>query len=437
MTVSDQYHFEFASVMQNLKTSPTLEINERVKEMWADGQHVYHFGFGESRFPVHPKLQTALADNAHQKSYLPGRGLMELREQIASFYSKQFGMTASAEQVIVGPGSKALLYAAQMALDGALILPTPAWVSYEPQARLLNKPVYHIAAAPEDGYALTVDSLRQTIEQVMEENKILLITSPNNPTGHMFDAEFLAELAVYCRQENIIVLSDEIYSLVPHGDKPHLSIAQFYPEGTIVFGGLSKYLSLGGWRLGVAIVPEGENGRFLLNHLNAIASETWSTPTAPVQYAAITAYGDDSDITDYIAECAAIHAARSQHLWSWLVELGINCPQPDGSFYMFPNFDRWREPLAERGVQTSLDLARYLLEKYKIATLPGSAFGAPERDLSLRVATSYVDMETDEAANAILTAWRRGEETAVFMTESHPQMNAAIGQFKQFIVDLT
>jgi len=84
-----------------------------------------------------------------------------------------------------------------------------------------------------------------------------------------------------------------------------------------------------------------------------------------------------------------------------------------------------------------LDLARYLLEKYKIATLPGSAFGAPERDLSLRVATSYVDMETDEAANAILTAWRRGEETAVFMTESHPQMNAAIGQFKQFIVDLT
>ncbi|MCP4359937.1 MAG: aminotransferase class I/II-fold pyridoxal phosphate-dependent enzyme [Chloroflexi bacterium] len=441
MKTTSQSPIHFSPVMQNLKTSPTLAINERVQELWAEGEQVYHFGFGESRFPVHPKMQAALAANAHQKSYLPGRGLPALREQIAAFYSVQLGMAVSSEQVIVGPGSKSLMYALRMALDGALILPTPAWVSYAPQSHLLNRPVYRIPASPRDGYALTMDAVQETVEQVAEEAKILLITSPNNPTGHMFEAAFLSELADFCRQEGIVVLSDEIYSLVPHGQKPHISLVRYYPEGTIVLGGLSKYLSLGGWRLGVGILPKSEDGRILMQNLHAIASEIWSTPTAPVQYAALTAYSDDPDIANYIAECAAIHAARTQHLWSWLVELGISCPQPEGGFYLISNFDRWREPLAQRDVHTSLDLAKYLLDNYHIATLPGSAFGTPERDLSLRIATSYVDMETDEAAEKILEVWRQEATSSTregeqFMTQNHPHMAAAISRFQQFIQDL-
>lgn len=422
--------------LQNLVPSPTLRMNERVNQLWAEGQQVFHLGFGESRFPVHPKLQSALAANAHQKSYLAGQGLAALREQIAAFYSQQLQRPVSAAQVIVGPGSKALIYALQMALDGDLILPTPSWVSYAPQAELLGKRVHFVPATPEDGYALRLEALAATVAGAAAGQKILLLNSPNNPTGRMLDAPFLVELAALCRREQVVVLSDEIYGLVPHGHKPHVSLAQFYPEGTVVLSGLSKHLSLGGWRLGVALVPEGENGRFLLQQLRAIASEIWSTPTAPVQYAACLAYSDDPELVAYVAECAQLHAARTQHLWSWLNEWGIRCPQPDGAFYLFPNFDRWREPLAKRGVHTSDDLADYLLETYQIATLPGSGFGVAPHELSLRLATSYVDMETDEKAAGLLAAARQMGDPARLMAVEQPMLAEVIGRLQQFVQGL-
>lgn len=422
--------------LQRLDPSPTLRINERVGQLWAEGKQVFHLGFGESRFPVHPKLQVALAANGHQKSYLAGQGLAMLREQIAEFYSQQHQLSISPEQVIVGPGSKALIYALQMALAGDLILPTPSWVSYAPQAGMLGKRVHFATATPENGYELRLEAVAEAVAEAAPGQKILLLNSPNNPTGRMLDAPFLTELAALCRREEVIVLSDEIYGLVPHGHKPHLSLARFYPEGTVILGGLSKHLSLGGWRLGVAVVPEGENGRFLLERLRAIASEIWSTPTAPVQYAACLAYSNDTDLTNYIAECAQLHAARTQHLWSWLNELGVRCPQPDGGFYLFPNFDRWREPLAQRGVHTSDDLADYLLETYQIATLPGSGFGVPPHELSLRLATSYVDMETDEKAERLLAAAREVGDTARLMEIDQPMMAAVIGRLQQFVESL-
>ncbi|MCA9998493.1 MAG: pyridoxal phosphate-dependent aminotransferase, partial [Anaerolineales bacterium] len=309
-------------------------------------------------------------------------------------------------------------------------------VSYAPQAGMLGKRVHFVAAMPEDGYELRLEAVAEAVAVAAPGQKVLLINSPNNPTGRMLDAPFLAELAELCRREQVIVLSDEIYGLVPHGHKPHLSLARFYPEGTVILGGLSKHLSLGGWRLGVAVVPEGENGRFLLQRLRAIASEIWSTPTAPVQYAACLAYSNDSDLDDYVAECAQLHAARTQHLWSWLNELGTRCPQPDGGFYLFPNFDRWREPLAQRGVHTSDDLANYLLETYQIATLPGSGFGVPLHELSLRLATSYVDMETDDKAEQLLAAARKTGNAGQLRDSDQPMMAAVIGRWQQFVESL-
>ncbi|MEZ4663816.1 MAG: aminotransferase class I/II-fold pyridoxal phosphate-dependent enzyme, partial [Caldilineaceae bacterium] len=374
------------ALQHKLEPSPTLRINELVNQMWAQGHEVYHLGFGESRFPVHPKIQQALADNAHQKSYLAGQGLEALREQIARFYTNHLGMNVAARQIMVGPGSKALIYALQMALDAALILPTPSWVSYAPQAELLGRPVIQMHATPADQYEFTLAALDEAAAQSPKAQKILIINSPNNPTGQMLRPELLQELAAYCREKQILVLSDEIYALTPHGHAPHVSLASYYPEGTVVLGGLSKHMSLGGWRLGVAVLPDTADGALLVRAARVVAGEIWSTPSAPVQYAAITAYSDDAELASYVRECAAIHAIRTQHLWSWLVELGIPCAQPDGAFYMFPNFDHLRQPLAAAGVQTSDDLARYLLAEHRIATLPGTAFGAPAHDLSLRLA---------------------------------------------------
>lgn len=422
------------SVSHDAVLSPTLQINEQVGSMWAAGEKVFHMGFGESRFPVHPKLQAALAENSHRKDYLPVQGLPALREAIAAYDGRFLQMPIDPAQVIVGPGSKILLFALQMALDGDLFLPTPTWVSYAPQARLLGKRVHFIEATSENGYALTIEALEVALRKTNNIWKILLITSPNNPTGCMLDLAFLEELALYCRQNNIIVISDEIYAQVPHGMQSHVSLSRFYPEGTVVVGGLSKHLSLGGWRLGKAIIPLEQPD--LMPALRTIASETWSTPSGPVQYAAITAYSDDADIEAYIAECAQIHATRTQYVWNMLEELGVACQQPQGGFYMMPNFDRWREPLAAQGVTTSNHLANYLLKQYHIATLPGTAFGVPEGELSLRLATSYLDMETDAAAGKVLGAWRQGIEPETFIEAHHPQLGRALALFQSFISDL-
>ena len=417
----------------HLKPSPTLFINERVTQLWAEGKTVYHLGFGESRFPVHPKLNAALAANIQQTSYLPTQGLPALRTAIADFYTKQMKLPTTAAQVIVASGSKPLLWALQMALDADLILPTPSWVSYAPQARLLQRTVHYIPANAADGYALTLDALDQTVRQSSNPSKLLLLNSPNNPGGWMIEPSQLAEICNYCRQHNILIGSDEIYALTAHGNRPHVSPAHYYPEGTVVFGGLSKHLSLGGWRLGVAVLPAGESGDLLMRGMKVIAGEIWSSPAAPIQYAAVAAYQEDAEITDYIATCAKVHAVRTQHLWSWLVEFGIPCPEPQGAFYLFPNFDPWKEALAAKGVHTSDDLASHLLEEYQIATLPGKAFGVPAHELSLRLATSYVDMESEEKAAHLLAAWQTNPNPQQLMEEHHPVMQETIRRFGAFI----
>jgi aspartate aminotransferase len=430
-------NFQLAPAFRQQTTlSPTLQINERVQALWAAGQPVYHLGFGESRFPVHAKILTALQANAQQQSYLAGQGLPALRNAVAAFYSCQWQSTISPSQIIVGPGSKSLIFAAQMALDAELLLPTPSWVSYGPQAKLLGRAVRMIPASAADEYALTVDALDQTVQQSTAPTKLLILNSPCNPTGQMLAPELVKALADYCRQQGIVVLSDEIYALTAHGHRPHVSIAQHYPEGTITLGGLSKHLSLGGWRLGVAVLPETPAGKALMQAMRIAAGEIWSTPSAPVQYAAVTAYSDDPEISAYIQECTQLHAIRTQYIWSWLVELGIPCAQPDGAFYLFPNFETWRSQLAARGVHTSPDLATYLLEQHQIATLPGTAFGLPPEALSLRLASSYLDMETAEKAETLLAVYRTTPNPETLMEAHHPQTNQALQHLRQFITSL-
>jgi len=422
-----------AAVRDKIAPSPTLYINERVAERWAAGETVYHLGFGESRFPVHPKIQAALRDHVDKKSYLAGLGLHELREAVAQFTSRKLGLAIEPTQIIIGPGSKPLYFILQMALEADLYLPTPSWVSYGPQAQLLHKSVYQIPAAADAGYPLTIDAIDATMRQQQNPAKILLLNSPNNPTGQMFTPEFLAQLADYCRANGVIVLSDEIYSLVPHGHREHVSIARYYPEGTVVLGGLSKHLSLGGWRLGMAVLPPTPAGEALMRALRIIASELWSSPTGPVQYAAMTAYNEDDEIDAYIDECAQIHAIRTQYLWQQLTDLGVPCARPDGGFYVFPTFNKWREPLAKLGISSSPALANYLLETYQLSSLPGTAFGVDEGDLSLRLASSYLDMETDEQAQALLDTYRSNADPVALMADHHPNTLAAVQRLQRFI----
>jgi aspartate/methionine/tyrosine aminotransferase len=432
------FRFSRAGI-RGLKVSATLSMNDRVREMWASGQHVYHLGFGESRFPVPAKLAEALGAHAQQRSYLPALGIPALRETIAEFYQRKFQMAVSPNQVVVGPGSKSLLYGLVMALGEELILPQPSWVSYAPQAHLLGKPVLWVSMRPECDYCIEIDLLREEMEQDKEEwgnPEVLILNSPHNPTGTMIPPATVQALADFAREEQLMVLSDEIYALVAHGRIPHSSVAHYYPEGTVVLGGLSKHLSLGGWRLGVAILPAGRTGEALRRALQNIAGSIWSCVAAPVQYAALVAYSNDPEIDSYVDLCTRMHAIRTSYLYRRIVEAGIPCVEPSGAFYTYPSFDRWKKPLAGLGVKSSDDLAVHLLEKYELATLPGSAFNSPAKELVLRLSSSYLDAGTDEKAAHLVDAFLEDPDPERFIENHHPQLREAATRLAEFIQDL-
>jgi len=425
--------------LRGLKVSATLSLNERVRELWEAGRDVYHLGFGESRFPVHPKIARALQDNVHQRSYLPALGTRELRETIAEFYQHKFQMPISRDQVVTGPGSKSLLYALLLSLGEEVILPQPSWVTYGPQAHLLGKPVLWVPTRAEDDYHLEVDLLRHKMEEDKEDwgnPEVLVVNSPHNPTGTMLPPHKVKALADFAREEQLMVLSDEIYALIAHSQTPHVSIAHYYPEGTVVLGGLSKHLSLGGWRFGVAILPAGRTGEALRRALQNIAGSIWSCVAAPVQYAALVAYSNDPEVNEYIDQCTRMHGVRTRYLYDSLVEAGIPCAEPQGGFYVFPSFKKWKEPLAARGIYTCEDLATYLLENYELATLPGSAFACRPQELCLRLSSSYMDAGTDKKAVALVETFKEDPDPNRFIENHHPRLREAASRIAQFVADL-
>ena len=419
--------------------SPTLGINEHVRALRADGMRIHHLGFGESPFPAPPRLVEALAAHAGAKDYLPVAGLPALREAVAAHQERLTGHDPAAFDVLIGPGSKPLLFAIQMAIPGDLLLPVPSWVSYAPQAALLGRGV---VPAPtrldDDGYHVDPEALAATITAARREGRVpskLLLNSPNNPAGLAIDEDEIAALTEVCRREDVVLIADEIYGRVAY-DGRYRSAGPVFPEGTIVTSGLSKHLSLGGWRLGVALVPKAREGLFAT--LCHIASETWSCVCTPAQHAAVEAYAGHPDIEAHVADCTAIHAIVNRHLAAGLRELGIDCPAPQGGFYCWPDFTA---RLAHRYGRSD-ELARALFDEARIAALPALSFGEPEERLALRLAACDYDGEAAlERFRARSGAARRAERSeseragddARFVSEAAPEIDAALEAFGRFL----
>ncbi len=425
--------------LKGLKPSPTLTMNDRIQEMRASGREIYHLGFGEARFPVHPKIAQALRENVQQRSYLPALGLPALRQEIAGFYTRHFDLPVTAAQVVIGPGSKSLLYAMLAALDGDIIMPTPAWSSYEDLATLTERPILEVPTDVDANYQINFDRIDAAITAVSQEWRrpdMLLVTTPHNPTGTVLSAANVQEMADFARERELMILSDEIYSMVTFDGLTHTSPAHYYPEGTIIFGGLSKHMSLGGWRFGVAILPPGAAGEALARAVQAIAGCVWSCVAAPVQHAAMVAYSDDPDIEAYIRSCTQMHAVRTHFLYEALIEFGLPCPEPAGAFYLYPSFAKWREPLAARGVHSCRDLSLYLLDNYEIATLPGAIFGDDPQTLSLRLSTSFMDAETDEQAHNLVAAFNADSNPDHFIQNHHPRLREVTTRLAAFVTEL-
>ncbi len=369
----------------SLQESATLAINQQAMNLRSRGEEVFHFGFGQAPFPVPQTLKEALIRNAGENRYLPTQGLQELREAVAGFYRSQFSLNYSAGNIIVGPGSKELIFQLIYLVEGTLLIPAPSWVSYGPQAALRGKKIKTVATKREKSYKLQPEELDRACYELGQTQKLLILNNPNNPTGAVYSAEELEALADICRAYNVLVISDEIYAMINFTGKPQASIANYYPEGTVISGGLSKSFSAGGYRLGIMLVPD--QLQIIMDSLKSLASETYSCVSAPIQHAAIEAYGNFSPLEDFILRSCEIYKTASLYLHRRFLAMSLNCPRPEGAFYLFPDFEPFREKLRNRKILTGVALTETLLTESRVALLPGSAFCFPASNLGVRVAS--------------------------------------------------
>lgn len=378
--------------LAGLTTSATIAIQQLCRELSSQGRQIFRLGLGQSPFPVPAPVVRALQENAHQKDYLPVKGLPELRQILTEHHMREFGIDCTTEDIIVGPGSKELMFILQIVYDGEIIIPMPAWVSYLPQARIVGRPVNSIMTTYDSGWKITPEQLDSICRLDPTRARLLILNYPSNPTGQTYSRDELEALSEVCRKYKLLVLSDEIYAKTTY-DRSHQSLVTIYPEGTIFSGGLSKWCGAGGWRFGLFVVPS--SATWLSDAMATVASETYTSTSAPIQYAAMSAFTPNPLMDIYVEQCRAILAKLSETVMEMLNVLEIKVHSPQGGFYVFPDFEPYRERLRRSDILTSRDLCQRLLADTGVAVLPGSDFGRVAEDLTVRIA--FVDFDGSQA----------------------------------------
>ena len=363
--------------IKNLDLSATLKINEISKNLEKEGKKIIKFGFGQSPFPVPDSIVEELKKNAHQKSYLPIQGLDDLREAISNYESKKKNRNISPEQIIVGPGSKELMFLLHISFDGDIILPIPSWVSYKPQSIIAENKFHWIETSAENNWYPSAENLEKLVIKNKEKNYLLIFNSPNNPSGQV--SKNLKEISGIVKKYKIIVLSDEIYSELTFNEN-YESISNFCPEKVIVSNGLSKWCGAGGWRLGYFVIPSELNK--LKNSMKVLASETFSAVSAPIQFAAISAF--KLDHKNYIIKSKRILKGIGEYIYNNLNSNNVIMNKPMGGFYLMPEF-------TNKTFNTSAEMCTDLLNKKGVAILPGSDFGFSVKKMISRL--SYTDFD--------------------------------------------
>ncbi len=364
-------------IVKNLEPSSTLKINEISRQLEEKGEKIFKFGFGQSPFQVPTDVVNELKDNAHQNKYLPMQGLAELRRSVANYTSAKKNYDYSPDNVVIGPGSKELMFLLHVIFDGEIILPIPSWVSYAPQAIIGRNKIKMLQTKRENNWFPTGSEIEEIILKNKKKNYLLFLNSPNNPSGQI--CENLEEISEVMKKYNLIILSDEIYSELSFNNN-YKSISNFCPEKTIISTGLSKWCGAGGWRLGYFIIPE--NLKIIKDTLNVLASETFSAVSAPIQYAAIQAYKGDHN--NYIKSSREILKAVGNYAYENLSSNKVLINKPQGGFYLMPEF-------ISAKFNSSSEMCKNILETTGVVLLPGSDFGFDKKRMLARL--SFTDFD--------------------------------------------
>ena len=361
--------------VKDLKPSSTLKINEISKQLEEKGEKIFKFGFGQSPFEIPKNIVDELKNNAHQNKYLPMQGLDQLRRSVAKYISNRKNYNYNADHVVIGPGSKELMFLLHVIFDGEIILPIPSWVSYAPQAIIGRNKIQMLQTKRENNWFPTGSEIEKIILKDKSKNYLLFLNSPNNPSGQI--CENLEEISEVAKKYNLLILSDEIYSELSFSEN-YRSISDFCPEKTIISTGLSKWCGAGGWRLGYFIIPD--NLKNIKKTLNVLASETFSAVSAPIQYAAIQAH--EGDYNDYLRLSKKILQAVGNYVYENLNSNKILISKSQGGFYLMPEFQGAK-------FDSSSEMCKKILEISGVALLPGSDFGFDKKKMLARL--SFTD----------------------------------------------
>jgi aspartate aminotransferase len=355
--------------------SATMAIDARQKAMARDGLPVLSFGAGEPDFATPPSIAqagiSAIAEGRTKYTAVPG--IPELRAAIAARMRADLDLHYSADQIIVTNGAKEALYNACQALlapGDEVIVPAPYWVSYEAQIRLAGAVPVIVPTEEQDGFRLRPDRLERALTP---QTRLLILNSPTNPTGAVYSADDLRALGEVLGPTEVGVLSDEIYQRISyHGPAPSFAsaVGDLF-DRTIVINGASKAYSMTGWRIGYAAGPLE-----VIRAMGKVQSHSTSNAASISQYAAVEAFHGPQDTVDAMVEA---FRERRDAIVSLLNGIpGVRCRVPEGAFYAFPNVQGvLGKTLQGHHIETSLDLATYLLETAYVATVPGEAFGMP------------------------------------------------------------
>ncbi|MES2201966.1 MAG: pyridoxal phosphate-dependent aminotransferase [candidate division FCPU426 bacterium] len=375
----------------SIQASPTLAITAKANQMKAEGKDVVGFGAGEPDMDTPDFIKNAGIE-AIQKGftkYTASAGIMDLRKAIAEKLGRENSIAVEASQVVVSNGAKHSIANVCLALldeGDEVIIPAPYWVSYPEIVKMAGgKPVI-LETDEDNGFRVPPKMLERAIG---DKTKLVILCSPSNPTGAMYDREQLSELAAVLEKKDVFVLSDEIYEKLVYGGAKHVSIASLSPAmlaKTITVNGMSKAYSMTGWRIGYAAGPAA-----VMKAIDNIQSHGASNPASMSQKAALAAIrGDGADVERMRVE---FEKRRDLMIAGLNAIEGISCLKPDGAFYAFPNVSRhFGKSFGGKPISNSTDFAAQLLEAEQVAVVPGADFGSPDH-IRLSYATDLASIQ--------------------------------------------
>jgi len=358
-----------------IKPSPTLTVSNLAKQMKAEGIDVINFGVGEPDFdtPDYIKDEAHKAIDENFTRYTASSGIIELRKAISAKFKRDNNLDCNPNDILVSPGAKASIFFLLMTIcdpRDEVLIPSPYWVSYTSQVEMVDAFPILLPTRATANFKISAEQLEEALES-LSNPKALILNSPNNPTGSIYSRKELEKIAAVCVKHNIMIISDEIYEKLIFDGKEHVSIATISDEvreHTVVINGVSKAYAMTGWRLGYAAGPTD-----IIQRAARIQSHTTSCVNSITQKAAIVAL---NDCDGSVAEMREEFQKRRDFIVDELNKIpNLKCRLPRGAFYAMPNIAYYLHN-NKLGIKNCVKMCEYLLQEYKVAIVPGSAFGA-------------------------------------------------------------